>query len=53
LIELSLAVRDGRTDKLVTTARFYQPSIRTKSPAGMIREILIPWFGPAATADKK
>lgn len=48
LIELNLAVRDGRTDKLVTVARYYQPSMKTKPPAEMIREMLTPLFAAEA-----
>lgn len=44
LIELNLEVRDGRTDKLFTVARYYQPSLKTRPPAEMIREILTPLF---------
>jgi hypothetical protein len=52
LIELNVEVRDARTNKLLATARFYQPSLTTKSPPEMIREIIAPFFGPAARRGK-
>ncbi|HEX2854888.1 MAG TPA: hypothetical protein VHO24_16765 [Opitutaceae bacterium] len=53
LIELNLAVRDGRNDKLVTVARYYQPSLKTRPPAEMIREILTPLFPAGDKPAKK
>lgn len=47
LIELSVEAHDARSDKLLTTGRYYQPSVTTKAPAEMIREMLQPLFGPA------
>jgi hypothetical protein len=52
LIELNMEVRDGHSDKLLTTGHFYQPSMTTKSPPAMIREILEPLFGPRAKPPK-
>lgn len=45
LIELNIDVRDARNDKPLTTGRYYQPSITTKNPPEMIRDILQPLFG--------
>lgn len=52
LIELTVEVRDARTQKLLATARYYQPSITTKAPAEMIREIISPFFGREKPAQK-
>lgn len=53
LIELNLEVRDAHSGKVLTTGRFYQPSITTKSPPEMIREMLQPLFGPRAKPLKR
>jgi hypothetical protein len=50
LIELTIDVRDARNDKPITTGRYYQPSVTAKAPPEMIREILMPLFGPSRGA---
>lgn len=52
LIELNIEVRDARTDKLVTTGRYYQPSMKTHPPAAMIRKIFSRLFTTAAPPAK-
>jgi hypothetical protein len=44
LIELNIEMRDARTNKSIMVGRFYQPSMRTKSPPDMIHELLAPHF---------
>lgn len=41
-------MRGGRNDKHMMVARHYQPSLKTKAPAEMIRERLTPFFAPDA-----
>ncbi len=50
MIDLHIDVKDARTDKPLTTGRYYQPSLFTKAPAEMIHEVLAPLFGPSAAA---
>ena len=45
MIELNLDIHDARNDKPLTTGRYYQPSITTKNPPEMIRDILEPLLG--------
>jgi lysyl-tRNA synthetase class I len=52
LVELTLEVRNARTDQVLTTGRSYQPSITAKTPPQVIREILTPLFGPGAARSK-
>lgn len=47
LIELTLEVHTARTKKKLADARHYQPTIRTKEPALVIRELLAPLFAKA------
>lgn len=53
LIELNITVRNARTDKPVSFARYYQPSLKTKPPAEMIRDILTPLFPSESTPARK
>ena len=53
LIEFNFEVRDARTDKLLTTGRYYQPTLRSKAPVEMIRELLTPLFGRGTSPAKK
>jgi hypothetical protein len=52
LIELTIAVRDGRTDKTLATGRYYQPSIKTKAPPALIKELLAPLLAADSSPSK-
>ena len=45
LIELNIELHTARTRKKLADGRYYQPSIRTKTPDEVIRELLLPLFG--------
>lgn len=44
LIELNLELHTVPTHKKLADGRYYQPSIRTKKPAEVIRDLLVPLF---------
>lgn len=48
LIEFNLEVHTARTDKKLADARYYQPSLKTKSPEEIARELLTPLFAKPA-----
>ena len=45
LIELNLELHTARTHKKLADGRYYQPSLKTKTPAAVIQELLVPLFG--------
>jgi hypothetical protein len=45
LIELNIELHTARTRKKLADGRYYQPSLRTKSPEEVIRELVVPLFG--------
>ncbi|MDB6168626.1 MAG: hypothetical protein JWM88_1490 [Verrucomicrobia bacterium] len=46
LIELSVEVKGSFDGKVLATGRYYQPSIRTKSPEETVRAVIDPLFKP-------
>lgn len=44
LIEFNLELHTARSNKKLADARYYQPSIKTRSPAEVIHELLPPLF---------
>ena len=44
LIELNFELHTARTLKKLADGRYHQPTIKTKSPAAVIRELLVPLF---------
>jgi lysyl-tRNA synthetase class I len=46
LIELNIELHTARTYKKLADGRYHQPTIKTKPPAEVIRELLVPLFGP-------
>jgi hypothetical protein len=46
LIELNVELRTAHSDKKVADGRYYQPSIKTKSPEAVIHEVLTRMFAP-------
>lgn len=44
LIEFTLEIQKAKTRKKIGDGRYYQPSIKTKSPAEVVHEILTPLF---------
>lgn len=44
LIEFNLELRTAHSNKKLADARYYQPSIKTRSPAEVIHELLSPLF---------
>ena len=44
LIEFTLEVQTAKTRKKLADGRYYQPSLKTKSPAEVVHEILAPLF---------
>jgi hypothetical protein len=46
LIELNVELRTAHSDKKVADGRYYQPSIKTKSPEAVIHEVLARMFAP-------
>jgi hypothetical protein len=45
LIEMNIELHTARTRKKLADGRYYQPSLKTKSPAEVIRELLVPLLG--------
>jgi hypothetical protein len=45
LIEMNIELHTARTRKKLADCRYYQPSLKTKSPAEVIRELLVPLLG--------
>jgi len=45
LIELSIEIHTARTRKKLADGRYHQPSLKTKPPAEVVQEILVPLFG--------
>ncbi len=45
LIELNVELHTAHTRKKLADGRYYQPSIKTKPPAAVIQELLVPLFG--------
>jgi hypothetical protein len=44
MIEFTLEFQTAKTRKKLADGRYYQPTIKTKSPAEVVREILAPLF---------
>ena len=44
LIEMNIELHTARTGKKLADGRYYQPSIKTKTPAEVIQELLVPLF---------
>ena len=44
LIEFTLELQTAKTRKKLADGRYYQPSLKTKSPAEVVHEILAPLF---------
>ena len=44
LIELDIELRTAHTDKKLADGRYYQPTIKTKTPTEVIHDVLAPLF---------
>lgn len=51
LMELDLSLRTAHTNKKLAEARYYQPTIRTRSPARVVHTLITRIFAPRRPAE--
>ena len=46
LIEISVTVRNARSEQMVASGREFHPGVTNKTPEAMVRDVLAPLFAP-------